>query len=71
MQTISQTEQIREYLKSGKKLTQLGAIARFGCLRLGARIHELRHDGEPICSRLIQKNGKHFAEYFIAKKEKV
>jgi hypothetical protein len=67
MQTISQTEQIRKYLKSGRKLTQLGAIARFGCLRLGARIHELRHDGEPVCSRLVTRNGKHFAEYYIPK----
>ena len=40
---MSQTAQILNYLKEGNSLSPLEALNLFGSLRLGARIHELRH----------------------------
>ncbi len=45
---MSQTLDIYEALKSGRKLTPLEAWRDFGTLRLGARIFELRREGVPI-----------------------
>jgi hypothetical protein len=62
----SQNEQIRAHLESGKTLTALDALQRFNCLRLSGRIHNLRHiHGLPISSRLVERNGKHVAEYSL------
>jgi hypothetical protein len=30
-------------LKAGETISPLEALSRFGCLRLGARIHDLKH----------------------------
>ena len=38
----SQELQIFAYLKTGKTLTPIEALNLFGCLRLGARIYNLR-----------------------------
>ena len=38
----NQNKQIREYLELGFKLTPLEALNKFGCLRLGARIYDLK-----------------------------
>jgi len=44
----SQKEQIKQYLLTGKELTPLEALEKFGCFRLGARIWDLRHEGYDI-----------------------
>lgn len=67
MENLSQNEQIRQHLEAGNTITPLEALNLFGCLRLGARIHNLKAAGMNICSRLIEQNGKHFAEYSLAK----
>lgn len=56
----SQMIQILKYLKSGRPITQLDAVKRFGCLRLGARIYDLRRDGHPISTTMarVSKNKK-------------
>lgn len=61
----TQTEQIREYLRQGNSLTQLEALNRFGCMRLGARIKDLRDMGERIDSEIIRddRTGKRYARY--------
>jgi len=63
MQTISQTEQIRKHLESGRTITPLEALNDYGCMRLGARVLDLKREGMAIHSRLISRNGKRFAEY--------
>jgi hypothetical protein len=60
---MSQTQQIKAHLESGKKLTPLVALRLFDCLRLAARINELRRSGMAIATKIIHRNGKHFAEY--------
>jgi hypothetical protein len=60
---MSQNNQILEYLKSGKKLTPLTALKKFGCFRLSARILDLRQEGHAIITENVTRKGKTFAEY--------
>jgi hypothetical protein len=59
----SQNDMILDYLKSGKSITPLEALDKFGCMRLGARIADLRREGHPIKSITVVKDGKHFSKY--------
>lgn len=61
----SQNEQILEALESGSKVTPLDALNKFGCFRLGARIHELKQRGYPIKTEIIRQRGKYIAEYSL------
>ena len=63
----SQNTRILDYLKSGKKLTPIVALQKFGCFRLSARILDLRKEGHPIITENVTKKGKTFAEYRIVK----
>lgn len=67
MENLSQNEQIRQHLESGKKITPLEALQQFNCLRLGARIHNLKAMGLSISSKLVEQNGKRFSEYSLVK----
>ena len=49
----TQNEQILDYLKSGKSITPLEALEKFGCFRLSARIFNLREDGYNIITKNI------------------
>ena len=66
----SQAADILAALESGARLTQRIASRRFGCDRLGARIHELRQAGHEIVSErtpVRKGNGKtaYVATYFL------
>lgn len=63
--TASQSAAILRHLQSGKSITQLEALDKFQCFRLGARIFTLKSEGHPIVSEMISKNGKRFASYSI------
>ena len=63
---MSQTERIRRHLESGKGLTPLEALKRYGCFRLGARVWELKREGMAIISERVRRNGKTFARYRVA-----
>ena len=66
MNQASQKADILRALVSGQTLTPLDALELFGCLRLGARIWDLRQEGHRITSRLVQtETGKHVAEYAL------
>lgn len=67
--TKTQEKQILKALQSGKRLTPLAALEQFGCMRLGARIWNLKNKkGWPIKTTIIKTNtGKHVAEYQMAK----
>ena len=62
---MSQKEEILNHLKSGKTLTALQAVEKFGCLRLGSRIHELKREGNKIKTELVTLNKKNLAVYSI------
>ena len=63
MNTRTQQDRIIDYLATGKPITPLLALRRFGCFRLGARIYDLKRDGHRIDSKLVTRRGKTFAEY--------
>ena len=62
---MSQNKQILNYLLSGKKLTPLTALNKFGCFRLSARILDLRKEGHNITTENVTSKGKTFAEYSL------
>ena len=66
MKTKSQIKQIQSHLNRGWKLTPLQALQKYGCMRLAARIAELRDEGMHIITRKVTRNGKTFAEYHRA-----
>lgn len=47
---MSQLSLIRAALEKGDTLTPIDALNRFGCFRLGARIHDLREEGYDIAT---------------------
>lgn len=60
----SQADQILAYLREGKSLTPLDALIKFHCLRLAARVNELRAAGYRIVTGdKVLANGKRVAEY--------
>jgi hypothetical protein len=64
----SQNKLIKNYLEKGNSLTSLQALNLFGCLRLGARIHDLRHNlGLSIKTIYEQKGRKRYAVYSLEK----
>ena len=65
MPALTQNQRILDYLKSGKTLTPLEALNKFGCLRLSARIFNLREQGNAIITKNVTRKGKTFAEYSL------
>ena len=67
----TQNKQIRQYLESGRVISPLDALYKFGCFRLSARIYDLRHEGMRIMARTrrIISGGKpkHITEYYVKK----
>lgn len=61
----TQKQQIQNYLQTGKPLTPIQALNKFGCFRLAARIADLRNDGLAIATKIISKKGKNYASYSI------
>lgn len=45
-----QKKRILKHLKAGLAITPIGALKSYGCLRLAARIYELRSEGWPIAT---------------------
>ena len=67
----SQNKRIKAYLLSGRSITPLDALYQFGCFRLGARINDLKREGVPIKSEMIEiiseGKKKRVAKYSIVK----
>jgi hypothetical protein len=64
----TQNDAILAWLQAGHSLTPLEALTRFGSLRLGARIYELKKEGHNIQKETIAVGeGKHVAKYFLVK----
>ncbi|MEG9531375.1 helix-turn-helix domain-containing protein [Mannheimia indoligenes] len=62
----SQNAKILAHLKNGGRITSLSALKNFGCLRLSARIKDLRDRGYDIQSETITlSNGKRVSQYFM------
>jgi hypothetical protein len=63
----TQASKILRHLVIGYSITPLEALKLFGCLRLGARIHQLRKERWPVKSTMISINGKRVAQYSLPK----
>jgi len=62
---MTQEKLILDWLEQGNTITPLEALNRFGCLRLGARIWDLRQKGFNIQSCLVKRGNKHFEQYWL------
>jgi hypothetical protein len=63
----SQSARIIYYLATGRTLTPLEALQRFGCLRLSARILDLRNGGHRIVSDRLKVGRAVVARYRLAR----
>jgi len=73
MDTFTQESRILAALNKGERISPLDALDRFDCLRLGARIYDLRRKGHKIKMQLMPNWGtvtKHYALYWIDKKDR-
>ena len=62
---MTQNQQIKSYLEKGKSITPIQALNKFGCFRLAARISDLRNEGLNIATKIVTKDGKTFAKYYL------
>ena len=62
---MSQKSNILNHLKSGKSITPLEALQKYGSFRLADRIFVLRKEGYNIVTNNIYENGKTYAEYTL------
>lgn len=64
----TQLANIRKHLNEGKSITALEALNLYGCFRLSAHIHTLRHEEDMnIATERIVRNGKWFAQYTLVR----
>lgn len=65
---IKQTENILRFMQDYGEITPMDALREFGCMRLAARISDLRRDGHQITSRIVHDINRygqrtHYAAY--------
>lgn len=63
MERAKQMQAILSHLRTVGPITPLDALNRYGCMRLGARIFDLKKQGVLVSKELVSRNGKRFAEY--------
>lgn len=67
-----QTDKILLYMKTYGSITAMDAVREFGCMRLAARISDLRNSGVPIDDK-YESNKNRFGDtvsykrYFLVK----
>lgn len=62
---MNQTQQIRVHLMKHNSITPLEALRRFGCMRLAARIEELRRTGFSVQSAMVSRKGRRYCRYVM------
>jgi len=62
---LTTKERIIKHLLQVLNLSALKGFYLYDTMRLSARIHDLRREGWPIESKLIEKGTKKFAQYSI------
>tara|TARA_R100001594_G_scaffold148569_1_gene204073 strand:- start:234 stop:695 length:462 start_codon:yes stop_codon:yes gene_type:complete len=73
MKRETQRSKIKQHLESGQPITPIDALERYGCFRLAAIIHTLRHeDGMNIEKELIKnKFGTKYGKYTLIQEKHV
>ena len=64
---MTQAQQILFWMEAGHSITALEALNQFGCMRLAARVDELRKQGHNVVATTEQKNGKSWSRYKLVK----
>ena len=64
---MSQCTELLKYLESGRSVTPLMALDRWGCFRTAARIKELRKRGHKIRTSIVELGKKRFAAYSLCR----
>lgn len=62
---MTQTEQIKRHILKHNSITPLEALRKYRCMRLAARIRDLRVEGFSVLSVRISRNGKNFCRYVM------
>lgn len=60
---MSQEVQIFNHLKRHGSITPLQALNEYGCMRLAARVCDLRGQGHHIETNMIERGNNRFAQY--------
>lgn len=66
----SHIQAIKEHLLSGKELTKIDALKKYGCWNTGDVVYKLRMQGLPIETMMIQEGRKRYAVYKLQKSAK-
>jgi len=67
--TVTQTSEIKMYLKMGYRITAIDALEKFGCFRLAARIKDLKDEGMEIDKVMVETvSGARVAQYYSPSK---
>ncbi len=67
--TVTQTNEIKTYLKMGYRITAIDALEKFGCFRLAARIKDLKDEGMEIDKVMVETvSGARVAQYYSPSK---
>ena len=64
---MTQHAAILHAFERGARLTPMDALSRFGCMRLAARVHDMRMAGLDVRSRLVERGGKQVSMYWLVK----
>ena len=66
---MTQNNQILRHLENGHRITPRIAMIKFGCMRLAARVHDLRNEGHKIKDERVcveTRNGTaRIKEYYL------
>lgn len=76
MYKTKQTDLVLEYLRRFGSITPAEALGELGCMRLGARIWDLKREGHDITMELVQGTNRlgrtvRYARYRLHETEKV
>lgn len=61
----TQTRQIRRHLLKHNSITPYEALRLFGCMRLAARIWDLKKTGFSVVKHMVRRGEKSFAKYVM------
>jgi hypothetical protein len=64
---VNQSTRVLSYIVTHGSITAIQAEQHLHCHRLAARISDLRAAGVPIESHIVNREGKHWAEYRLGK----
>ena len=62
---MSQIDAVRAHLLTGKPITPIQALAKFGCFRLAAIIFNIRAEGYTVKTEMVHRKSKKWASYTL------